>query len=179
MADLKELARNIFERALADCSIERALSRTLHLDDRGQLLMPGAEPVELAKLKRIRILSLGKAAVPMLRGLLRHVQVPLTCELKGVLIAPQVPLDLPHGIEAFIGGHPVPNQASFDAAAAALSMFQSVANDSPHETLCVFLISGGGSSMMELPLDPAISLEDTNAFHRGLVGSGATIVEMN
>ena len=33
--------------------------------------------------------------------------------------------------------------------------------------------------MMELPLDPGISLDDTVAFHRALVGSGASIVEMN
>ena len=179
MADLKQLARDIFERALADCSIERALARTLHVDKLGLLLMPGAEPVDLAKLKRVRILALGKAAVPMVRALLKQVPLLPGCELKGVLIAPDLPFGLPGGIEPFVGGHPVPNQASFDAASAALSMLRSVANDSPHETLCVFLISGGGSSMMELPLDPTISLKDTVAFHRGLVGSGATIVEMN
>ena len=50
---------------------------------------------------------------------------------------------------------------------------------SADDTLCIFLISGGASAMMELPLDPAISLDDTVAFHRALVGSGATIVEMN
>jgi len=33
--------------------------------------------------------------------------------------------------------------------------------------------------MMELPLDEAISLDDTVAFHRALVHSGASIVEMN
>jgi len=49
----------------------------------------------------------------------------------------------------------------------------------PAGTVCVFLVSGGGSSMMELPLDESISLEDTVAFHRALVASGASIVEMN
>jgi len=33
--------------------------------------------------------------------------------------------------------------------------------------------------MMELPLDPSITLEDTVAFHRALVHSGAPIEEMN
>ena len=47
------------------------------------------------------------------------------------------------------------------------------------ETLCIFLLSGGASAMMELPLDAAISLDDTVAFHRALVHSGASIVEMN
>ncbi len=33
--------------------------------------------------------------------------------------------------------------------------------------------------MMELPLDPAISLDDTIAFHRALIHSAASIVEIN
>jgi hydroxypyruvate reductase len=51
--------------------------------------------------------------------------------------------------------------------------------DAPDDTLCIFLLSGGASAMMELPLDAAISLDDTIAFHRALVHSGASIVEMN
>jgi hydroxypyruvate reductase len=47
------------------------------------------------------------------------------------------------------------------------------------DTLCIFLISGGASAMMELPLDPAITLPDTVDFHRTLVASGASITEIN
>jgi hydroxypyruvate reductase len=43
----------------------------------------------------------------------------------------------------------------------------------------VFLVSGGASAMMELPLDPEITLADTIAFHRALVHSGASIIEIN
>ena len=42
-----------------------------------------------------------------------------------------------------------------------------------------FLISGGGSAMVELPLDERISLEETQALYKALVGSGATIAEIN
>ena len=42
-----------------------------------------------------------------------------------------------------------------------------------------FLISGGGSAMVELPLDERISLEETRALYQALVGSGATIAEIN
>jgi glycerate 2-kinase len=92
------------------------------------------------------------------------------------LIAPgERPQSLPATIKFFPGGHPYPDQASFAGAAAALSMLQ----DSAEDAFCIFLISGGASAMMELPLDPTISLDDTVAFHRALVGSGATIVEMN
>ncbi|MFZ1015730.1 MAG: DUF4147 domain-containing protein, partial [Terracidiphilus sp.] len=42
-----------------------------------------------------------------------------------------------------------------------------------------FLISGGGSAMFDLPLDPQISLDDTMAFHQALLASGAPINEVN
>jgi hydroxypyruvate reductase len=58
-------------------------------------------------------------------------------------------------------------------------MLHQLRDASPDEALCIFLISGGASAMMELPLDTSISLDDTVAFHRALVASGATIVEMN
>jgi glycerate 2-kinase len=47
------------------------------------------------------------------------------------------------------------------------------------DTLIFFLISGGGSAMFDLPLDPQIGLEDTVAFHRLLIESGAPIGEIN
>jgi glycerate 2-kinase len=95
-----------------------------------------------------------------------------------VLIAPQRPEEVPAGFECFVGGHPTPNEASFAGARAALRLMREAAAQ-PEDTLCVFLVSGGGSSMMELPLDEGISLDDTVGFHRALVSSGASIVEMN
>ncbi len=47
------------------------------------------------------------------------------------------------------------------------------------DTLIFFLISGGGSAMFDLPLDPRISLDDTIAFHQLLLASGAPISEVN
>jgi glycerate 2-kinase len=96
-----------------------------------------------------------------------------------VLIAGERPRDLPAEIQFFAGGHPVPNEASFAGAAAALAMLRAVGDGVAEETLCIFLISGGASAMMELPLDPSISLEDAVAFHQALVHSGASIVEIN
>jgi len=73
----------------------------------------------------------------------------------------------------------VPNEASFAGARAALAMLHALGDASADDALCIFLLSGGASAMMELPLDEAISLDDTIAFHRALVHSGASIVEMN
>jgi glycerate 2-kinase len=183
MADLKELARSIFDQALADCSIESSFDRVLSIavdDGVSRLILDGTSVAVLDHLKRVRILSIGKAAAPMLRALLSRLPLPPSCDLHGVLIAPgERPPDLASTIQFFPGGHPYPNQASFAGASAALSMLQSLGDASAGDTLCIFLISGGASAMMELPLDAAMSLDDTVAFHRALVASGATIVEMN
>jgi hydroxypyruvate reductase len=179
VSDLKQLARTIFNQALAECSIERSLDRMLRTTAGTHLLLDGCDPVRLDRLRRVRILSIGKAGSTALEALLMRLPLPPSCDLRGVLIAPNPPPNLPAAIQFFPGGHPLPNQASFDGASAALAMLRAVADAPPDETLCIFLISGGASAMMELPLDPAISLEDTVAFHRTLVASGASIVEMN
>jgi glycerate 2-kinase len=173
---LKQIVTEIFRRALEECSIERAFSRLVCVPV-NRLLVDGVEVATLDAVKRVRVVAVGKAAVPMLDALLAT--VPFAgCDMRGVLIAPQRLEVLPVGFEFFWGGHPSPNEASFAGARAALELMRDAAQQ-PEGTLCVFLVSGGGSSMMELPLDQAISLEDTVAFHRGLVASGASIVEMN
>jgi hydroxypyruvate reductase len=178
MASLKELARGIFEQALAECSIGRSFNRLMSIAD-NRLILDGREVAVLDQLKRVRILSIGKAAAAMLEALLAHLPLPPSCDLQGVLIAGERPDNAPSTIQFFAGGHPSPNEASFAGAAATLAMLRELGESSAEDTLCIFLISGGASAMMELPLDATISLADTTAFHRALVASGATIVEMN
>ena len=177
---LKEIATEIFLRAVEDCSIERAFSRVVKVELRGGvrwLLVDGEDVAALDEVKQVRVVAVGKAAAPMLKALLRTVDFA-GCEVRGVLIAPGPPENLPEGFEFFAGGHPTPNEASFAGACAALELMREAGRE-PEGALCVFLVSGGGSSMMELPLDVEISLDDTVGFHRALVASGASIVEMN
>jgi len=168
---LADAARTIFADALAACSVEQAFRSKF---DAAGL----TKAIELCD--RVLVIAAGKGASPMLNGLLRAVPIAVTCRLSGVLIAPERPALLPDGIEFFAGGHPLPNAQSFAAAEAALALVQrAVADDGAARAFCFFLISGGASAMMELPLDPAISLEDTIALYRALVHSGASIAEIN
>jgi hydroxypyruvate reductase len=154
-----------------------------HVSVRGETLQVGEETIDLGGVRRVRIVAVGKAARTMLVSLLQQLSLPSHCDLAGVLIAPQeshgVGTKLPAGIQFFAGGHPSPNQASFAGARAALAMLRELPQDAAGSSLCFFLISGGASAMMELPLDSSISLDDTASFHRSLVGSGASITEIN
>jgi glycerate 2-kinase len=181
---LREVASSLFLQSLADCSIEQAFAhkvKRVSIDGERTLLSLGDDVIDLGRLRRIRIVAAGKAASTMLKALLPSLQDLEQCDLSGVLIANHRPSDLPPSFQFFAGGHPTPNQASIDGAKAALELVRKLREDSTtaQDALCMFLISGGASAMMELPLDPEISLQDTVSFHRELVHSGGSIAEIN
>ena len=76
------------------------------------------------------------------------------------------------GVECYEAGHPVPDENSFAATKKALEL---VENRSAGDTV-IFLLSGGGSALFELPRIPGEELQDIT---RQLLASGADIVEMN
>jgi hydroxypyruvate reductase len=80
-----------------------------------------------------------------------------------------------HGFRYFQGGHPTPNAESIQAAAAMLRALEA----QPASALVIFMLSGGGSSIVEKPIDDEISLDDLIATYRALVHSGAPIAEIN
>ena len=69
-------------------------------------------------------------------------------------------------------GHPVPDENSFAATEKALALVKGL---SAADTV-IFLLSGGGSALFELPLIPGEELQDIT---RQLLGCGADIVEIN
>ena len=76
------------------------------------------------------------------------------------------------GVVCYEAGHPVPDENSFAATKKALEL---VENRSAGDTV-IFLLSGGGSALFELPL---ISGEELQDITRQLLASGADLVEMN
>jgi glycerate 2-kinase len=170
-------ARDIFETALRECDIPRAFDRHLHFEGRTLVRHPSLRLAEISqpldKFKNIYVISLGKAALTMLDALLER--LPRKAHVRGVCSAPQTPKRRNWRIRYFAGGHPLPNEDSFAAARAALSLLKHAKKD----TFVFFLISGGGSAMLELPRDRHITLDDTTAFYETLVASGATITEVN
>ena len=176
LAVLRADALACFRSTLADCSIPAAFARSLRCE--GTTLhrlraTSGPARLELALFSRIFVVALGKAALPMLDALLHILPAPL--DLHGVCAAPALPDHPRPGIAYFAAGHPLPNADSFAAARAALALLHSA----DAHTLVIFLISGGGSALCELPLDPAITLDETRQFHQALIGCGAPITELN
>ena len=74
------------------------------------------------------------------------------------------------------GGHPLPNEASLTSARAAFALLDR-ANE--EQGTIIFLISGGGSAMIEWPISDDISLDDLRSANQTLVSCGASISEIN
>jgi hydroxypyruvate reductase len=177
LESLHATATEIFSGALKACNIASAFDRRLRFDGNTLVrLMPdgsGPATIDLSTYKRIFVIALGKAAGPMLETLLDRMK--RRKGLQGVCCTNQMPIERNWRFRYFEGGHPLPNEDSFAAARAVLGLLRKARKD----TLVFFLISGGGSAMFDLPIDPQITLEETITFHRLLLASGAPINEVN
>ena len=174
---LHSTVTDIFTGAVAACNIASAFDRRIRFEGNTlhRLVPDGSGPgtINLAAYKRIFVIALGKAAGPMLDTLLARMK--RRKGLRGICCSNQLPKAHNWRFRYFEAGHPMPNEDSFAAARAALAMLKKARKD----TLIFFLISGGGSAMFDLPLDPKITLDDTIAFHQLLLASGAPIAEVN
>ena len=155
--DPRTLLRSMFDAAIA--SAQPALCVPPYL--------PSAESVGTG---RLIVIGAGKASAAMARAVEDHWPGPLS----GLVVTRYgygVPCDRIEIVEA---AHPVPDAAGLAAAQRVLQRVQGLGQ--ADVVLC--LISGGGSSLLPLPL-PGLSLEHKQAVNRALLQSGASISEMN
>lgn len=169
MTDLRPIAREIFLRALQQASIQLAFERHVHCE-RGVLRIC-EDLYDLHAFSRVQVVAIGKAAHTMTEALVAQAGAGF----EGIVASSVTPAHQLHGFRYFHGGHPTPNADSMRATEAILkSLIAQTAN-----SLVIFLLSGGGSSIVEKPIDDEISLDDLIATYRVLVHSGATIAEIN
>jgi glycerate 2-kinase len=167
--DMRVTARHLFEHSLAEASIDRAFQR--HVDcDRGVLRI-GEDLHDLDSYNRVLVISIGKAAHAMVNSL----EMQAGNRFEGIVASSIDPLSQVRGFRYFRGGHPLPNQESMRAAEAMLKSL----NAQNSSSLVIFMLSGGGSSIVEKPVDDEISLEDLVTTYKALVHSGAPIAEIN
>ena len=171
MADLKQLARQIFHETLAAIDIPATMQRKLRRQ--GTRIVCGEKTFDLKDFEKIRVVAVGKAAHGMVEGLV-FALAPFV-GFEGAVAAPTLPKKAVPGLKYFAAGHPMPNEGSWKAAGAILALLRKC----DAKTLVIFLLSGGGSSLMELPLDAKQTLEDLQQLHKALVTCGASIDEIN
>jgi hydroxypyruvate reductase len=183
-------AREIFDEALKSVDANEAVRRTVHVD--GSCLKLVNTTFDLADSRAgIYAVAIGKAARPMASALSEILGERLTA---GVITAPSIeqsptnvvgvknrtatPTDISFQDRwrMFEGGHPLPNRESLDAARAAFALLHRA---NLERAIVIFLISGGGSALMEWPRDEETTLEDLRRTNEALVSCGANIAEIN
>lgn len=166
---MRVTARHLFEHALAESSIDRAFGQHV-VCERG-VLRVCEDLYDLHTYHRVFVVSLGKAAHTMVNAL----EMQAGDRFEGIVASSIAPASQIRGFRYFLGGHPAPNQESIRAAEAMLRSLDS----QDASSLVIFLLSGGGSSIAEKPIDDEISLEDLITTYQALVRSGASIAEIN
>lgn len=122
--------------------------------------------------KRVLVVGAGKAAAAMARAVEDHYRESVA--LQGLVITRYghgLPLRHIRVVEA---GHPVPDASG---EAAARQIFESVSGLSEQDFV-IALISGGGSSLLSLPVE-GVTMADLKVVTRELLRCGAPIQEIN
>ncbi|MCX6093289.1 MAG: DUF4147 domain-containing protein [Candidatus Bipolaricaulota bacterium] len=172
----------------------RALRDGLGRDEILDLLAAGLEAVEPGSLvrrvlacdadalraagERVVVLSIGKAAVPMAEGAIEALG---GSACRGIVVAPWSAAPAggastrkAAGLEFHVGGHPLPDSGSAEAAAA----IERLAAELTDDDLVLCLLSGGGSSLVGAPVE-GVSLDDLRETVGLLLSGGVPIDEMN
>ena len=169
---LRDAARAIFGDALKAVDARRAVLEALSLEG-GVLRVRGVRFVLGSPPRRVFSVAIGKAGAAMASALEWRLGEALA---GGVLSAPPSDFKLSARWRIYEGGHPLPDGASVEAARASFELLDEADASS---ALVVFLVSGGGSAMLESPRDPRVTLEELREANRVLVTCGAAIDEVN
>ena len=163
--DRRRVALSILESALQAVDPETAVGRALRLED-GQVIVGDIR----FEARGVLVVAFGKAAPGMARAACDAVS-PLP--VRGMVVSDhreQVPV----GLDLWLGSHPIPDGRSVTAARAAVRLVQGATPDE----LVLFLLSGGGSAVLELPI-AGLTLDDLTAVLVLMLRAGVPIDEMN
>ncbi len=121
---------------------------------------------------RTLVVGAGKAAAAMALAVEQH--WPSAAPLHGIVITRYGHGVLTNRITVIEAGHPLPDESGQIAAKTIFDSVKRLAKDD----LLIALVSGGGSSLLALPV-PAISMPDLKSITAGLLRCGAPIQDIN
>jgi len=153
LSDAKRIIADSIAAVLPDAAVQRALE--------GRVFPRG-----------VTLVAIGKAAWRMAAA--AHAVLGDQIN-RGIVITKYAHSEGPIGcLEIVEAGHPVPDASGVAGARRALELVRGLTS----EDTVLFLVSGGGSALFELPLD-GCSLEDIADLTRQLLACGADITEIN
>lgn len=163
---LRKAAHQILRAGLVAVEPGRLIRQHLRISRAG-ISVAG---LKVAIPKRLFVVAVGKAAIPMARTACRILGARMTA---GIVIAPERAPRLPR-MTSFVSSHPVPGATGVKAGGLVIKLLQGAKKDD----LVLLLLSGGASALMPAPID-GVSLAHKQRVTRLLLKRGANIAETN
>jgi hydroxypyruvate reductase len=166
---VRALLGRLLETGLQAADPAEALRRCVKRD--GHTLLVGRHKYDLRNYKRVLVVGAGKASACMAAALESQLGPRLREGLVIVKYGHAVPTKTITVKEA---GHPIPDQAGLRATERLLALVRGLTRND----LLFVLLSGGASSLLPAPVS-GVTLEEKRRTTDLLLGSGATIQEIN
>ena len=164
--DIKKNALLILESGLSSAQPKNFLKEFVNKNH----ILLGKNQIHLSNYKRIFVVAYGKAADSMTEYVSKKINIS-----RGIVVVPKYtkPSLSSEKFQIFYSGHPLPNRESVRAGKAV----QKFVNECSNDDFILFLVSGGGSSLLALP--DKITLAEKKYVTKLLLKSGVTIDEFN
>jgi hydroxypyruvate reductase len=173
LESMKRMSRTIFLKAVTAVDPVKRLTELIRIEN--EHLSVGTEEdqksFDLKRFKRIYLIGTGKASSSMAQAIEAILGDRIT---KGVITTKDghlLPLKKTEVIEA---GHPLPDARGFTGA----KRIRELLKESGPEDLVIYILSGGGSALLPLPVE-GIALEEKQEATQLLLDCGADIGEIN
>jgi len=142
-----------------------------HLQREGDVLRVDGQDYALARYRRVIVVGAGKAGAPMAQAVEQVLGDRIAAGAVSVKYGYTTPTSV---VRLWEAGHPVPDEAGRLAALHIVDLLREATADD----LVLCLISGGGSALMTLPVEP-ITLGEMQQITDAMLRAGASINELN
>jgi len=163
---MKRKALQILESGLMAAQPKNFLKKSVHQN----YISLGKNRIVLSKYRKIFVVAYGKAASTMAEYVVKKINIS-----KGIVVIPKNTKSslISKKFVIIHAGHPIPDRESVKAG----KIVQKFVESCSKEDFILFLVSGGGSSLLSLP--DKITLNEKKQVTKLLLKSGATIDEFN
>ena len=167
--ELRKDARELFDQAIKEADPRKCVLE--HLDLKGERLRVGGESFNLSDFKSVYVVAFGKAASAMAAALEELLGERIT---EGIVVSNARSERAFRKMDFHLSSHPVPDEKSVEAAKKVVSLLEK----SGEKDLVIFLISGGGSSILAMPSE-GLTIEDKRAATQRLMLCGVDTYGLN
>lgn len=167
MKSLYDISIHLLKMAVDSVKPENLFREKILFD--GRTLRVGGSSFDIQG-RKLWILGAGKASISMAEAILEI----LKGRIDGGLVCGNYERKI-EGILTVKGSHPLPDESSL---ASSREMENFIRENIKKDDLCIFLLSGGASSILCYP-DFGLTINEKSFVHKALLESGASIREIN